>query len=102
MENGWQCQTHAIGEWEGYAYGATERRSLVASAGRPSRRGPPLDELRPSKGEAVITHRVPSTLAWDDRVPIDRSFVSEREKPAEKYGFLKVTGECLSFATSWA
>ena len=40
---------------------------------------------------------VPFTLAWDDEVPIDISFVFEREKPAGKHGFVQVDGPCLVF-----
>lgn len=40
---------------------------------------------------------VPFTIAWDDNVPIDLSFVFEREKPAGKHGFVTVKGEKLAF-----
>jgi hypothetical protein len=40
---------------------------------------------------------VPFTLAWDDQVPIDISFVFERERPAGKHGFLSVQGNRLVF-----
>jgi hypothetical protein len=39
----------------------------------------------------------PFTLAPDEHVPIDLSFVFEREKPAGKHGFLKVQGERMVF-----
>jgi hypothetical protein len=40
---------------------------------------------------------VPFTLAWDDKVPLDLSFVFEDEKPAGKHGFLKARGERFVF-----
>jgi hypothetical protein len=40
---------------------------------------------------------VPFTLAWDDNVPLDLSFVFENEKPAGKHGFLGVVGDRLCF-----
>lgn len=40
---------------------------------------------------------VPFTLAWDDEVPIDISFVFEREKPAGKHGFVRADGARLVF-----
>ena len=43
------------------------------------------------------TRWVPFTLAWDDHVPVDLSFVYEREKPAGKHGFLTVKGNRLVF-----
>lgn len=39
----------------------------------------------------------PFTLAWDDHVPIDISFVFEQEKPAGKHGFLTVQGDHFAF-----
>ncbi len=39
----------------------------------------------------------PFTLAWDDHVPIDISFVFEQEKPAGKHGFLIVQGDHFVF-----
>jgi hypothetical protein len=43
------------------------------------------------------THWVPFNLAWDDNVPIDISFVFEKEKPAGKHGFLTVQGDRMVF-----
>ncbi|HHW09666.1 MAG TPA: hypothetical protein GXX29_06810 [Firmicutes bacterium] len=40
---------------------------------------------------------IPYPFYWDD-VPIDISFVFEKEKPAGKHGFLQVNGENLVFA----
>lgn len=45
----------------------------------------------------MATQWVPFTLAWDDHVPVDISFVFSREKPAGKHGFLKVQGDRLMF-----
>ena len=42
-------------------------------------------------------HWVPFTLAWDDHVPVDLSFVFEDEKPAGKHGFLKAQGDRFVF-----
>jgi len=39
----------------------------------------------------------PFTLSWNDRVPIDLSFVFAHEKPAGKHGFLTVQGEAFAF-----
>ena len=39
----------------------------------------------------------PFTLAWDDAVPVDLSFVFEHEKPAGKHGFLAVFGDRFVF-----
>ena len=39
----------------------------------------------------------PFTLAWDDRVPLDLSFVFEKERPAGKHGFLTVMGDRMCF-----
>ncbi len=39
----------------------------------------------------------PFNLSWDDRVPLDISFVFEHEKPAGKHGFLTVQGDRLVF-----
>jgi hypothetical protein len=39
----------------------------------------------------------PFNLAADDNVPLDLSFVFERERPAGKHGFLKVQGDRLAF-----
>lgn len=39
----------------------------------------------------------PFTLSWDDRLPIDISFVFETEKPAGKHGFLTVKGDNFIF-----
>ncbi len=36
-------------------------------------------------------------LAWDDRVPVDVSFVFEHERPAGKHGFLTVDGDRFAF-----
>ncbi|MGQ9681088.1 MAG: hypothetical protein ACUVX9_00975 [Anaerolineae bacterium] len=43
-------------------------------------------------------HWVPFTLAWDDHVPVDISFVFAHERPAGKHGFLSVQGPHLVFA----
>ena len=43
------------------------------------------------------TKWVPFTLAWDDNVPLDLSFVFEHEKPAGKHGFLGVFGDRFCF-----
>jgi hypothetical protein len=43
-----------------------------------------------------IRKTIPYTLPWDD-MPIDLSFVYEKEKPAGKHGFLKVEGERFIF-----
>ncbi len=40
---------------------------------------------------------IPFTLAWDDHVPIDISFVFEHEKPAGKHGFLTVAADRFGF-----
>jgi hypothetical protein len=40
---------------------------------------------------------VPSTLAWDDTVPIDLSFLYEGEKPAGRHGFLTVKDSRFAF-----
>ncbi len=40
---------------------------------------------------------VPFSLAWDDHVPVDISFVFEHERPAGKHGFLKVDGSRFAF-----
>ena len=40
---------------------------------------------------------VPFTLAWDDNVPVDLSFVFEHERPAGKHGFLAVLGDRFCF-----
>ena len=37
----------------------------------------------------------PFTLSWDDHVPVDISFVFNRERPAGKHGFLAVYGDGL-------
>lgn len=39
----------------------------------------------------------PFTLAWDEHVPVDISFVFEHEKPAGKHGFLTVQGDHFAF-----
>ena len=44
----------------------------------------------------TIRKTIPYTLPWDD-MPIDLSFVYEKEKPAGKHGFLKVEGERFIF-----
>jgi len=44
-----------------------------------------------------MTEWVPFTLAWDDHVPVDISFVFENERPAGKHGFLTVQGSCMVF-----
>jgi hypothetical protein len=43
------------------------------------------------------TQWVPFNLAWDDNVPIDISFIFEKEKPAGKHGFLGVRADRLVF-----
>jgi len=40
---------------------------------------------------------VPFNISWTDHVPVDISFVFEREKPAGKHGFLKVKGDRFVF-----
>ena len=47
------------------------------------------------KGD-TIRKTIPYTLPWDD-MPIDLSFVYEKEKPAGKHGFLKVEGDRFVF-----
>jgi hypothetical protein len=49
------------------------------------------------KGDIMQTQWVPFTLAWDDHVPIDISFVFERDKPAGARGFLTVDGDRFVF-----
>ena len=39
----------------------------------------------------------PFTLAWDDHLPLDLSFVFASEKPAGKHGFLRVQGDHMEF-----
>jgi len=43
------------------------------------------------------TNWKPFNLSWDDRVPVDISFVFENEKPAGKHGFLKAQGDRLVY-----
>lgn len=45
----------------------------------------------------MSTQWVPFNLAWDDNVPIDISFVFEKERPAGKHGFLTVKGDRFRF-----
>ena len=45
----------------------------------------------------MATNWKPFTLAWDANVPLDLSFLYEREKPAGKHGFLTVCGNQLVF-----
>jgi len=45
----------------------------------------------------VDTSWRPFALAWDDNVPLDLSFLYEREKPAGKHGFLGVRSGKLVF-----
>ncbi len=40
---------------------------------------------------------VPFTLWWNDQLPVDISFVFEKEKPAGKHGFLTVQGDRFVF-----
>ena len=44
----------------------------------------------------TVRKTIPYTLPWDD-MPIDLSFVYEKEKPAGKYGFLKAEGDRFVF-----
>ena len=44
----------------------------------------------------TIRKTIPYTLPWDD-MPIDLSFIYEKEKPAGKHGFLKVEGDRFVF-----
>ena len=44
----------------------------------------------------TIRKTIPYTLPWDD-MPIDLSFIYEKEKPAGKHGFLKVDGDRFVF-----
>jgi hypothetical protein len=46
--------------------------------------------------EDSIRKTIPYTLPWDD-MPIDLSFIFEKEKPAGKHGFLKAEGEKFIF-----
>ncbi len=46
--------------------------------------------------EDTIRKTISYTLAWDD-MPIDLSFIYEKEKPAGKHGFLKVEGDRFVF-----
>jgi hypothetical protein len=47
------------------------------------------------KGD-TIRKTIPYTLPWDD-MPIDLSFVYEKDKPAGKHGFLKANGDRFVF-----
>jgi hypothetical protein len=49
----------------------------------------------PEQGD-TIRKTIPYTLPWDD-MPIDLSFIYEKEKPAGKHGFLKVAGDRFVF-----
>jgi hypothetical protein len=44
----------------------------------------------------TVRKTIPYTLPWDD-MPIDLSFIYEKEKPAGKHGFLKTQGEKFIF-----
>jgi len=44
----------------------------------------------------TVRKTIPYTLPWDD-MPIDLSFVYEKEKPAGKFGFLKAGGDRFVF-----
>jgi hypothetical protein len=44
----------------------------------------------------TVVKAIPYTLPWDD-MPIDLSFLYEKEKPAGKHGFLKVEGDRFVF-----
>jgi hypothetical protein len=44
----------------------------------------------------TIRKTIPYTLPWDD-MPIDLSFIYEKEKPAGKHGFLQVKGDKFVF-----
>ena len=44
----------------------------------------------------LLGKTIPYTLPWDD-MPIDLSFIYEKEKPAGKHGFLKVEGDRFVF-----
>jgi len=44
----------------------------------------------------TIKRTIPYTLPWDD-MPVDLSFLYEKEKPAGKHGFLKVNGDRFVF-----
>jgi len=46
----------------------------------------------------MVATWVPFNLAWDDHVPLDISFVFEKERPAGKHGFLGVQGGRMVFA----
>jgi hypothetical protein len=45
----------------------------------------------------MVRQWAPFTLAWDDHVPVDISFVFESEKPAGKHGFLRTAGDRMVF-----
>ena len=53
------------------------------------------DRDLPEQGD-TIRQTMPYTLPWDD-MPIDLSFIYEKEKPAGKHGFLKVDGDRFIF-----
>ena len=44
----------------------------------------------------TVRKTIPYTLPWDD-MPIDLSFIYEKEKPAGKHGFLKAVGDKFVF-----
>lgn len=44
----------------------------------------------------TVRKTIPYTLPWDD-MPVDLSFIYEKEKPAGKHGFLKVKGDKFVF-----
>lgn len=57
---------------------------------------PPVNDLHCIMQNDTLKRTIPFTLPWDD-MPIDLSFIYEKEKPAGKHGFLKAEGDIFVF-----
>lgn len=57
---------------------------------------PDISAKSDSVTSIMLRNTIPYTLPWDD-MPVDLSFIYEKEKPAGKYGFIKVEGERFVF-----